>query len=136
MCIRDRSRCAANAEAAFLSNSRGMGTLSTWSGCRNSITSPALRMASQPAGTTRQWQGSAANSLSAAERVLTTYGQVMGWHKWVCLSAADRLLAADPCHCLVVPAGCDAMRRAGDVMEFRHPDQVLNVPIPRELDRK
>jgi len=51
------------------------------------------------------------------------------------LSAADRLLAADPCHCLVVPAGCDAMRRAGDVMEFRHPDQVLNVPIPRELDR-
>src|SRR5680860_413145 len=71
----------------------------------------------------------------AAERVLTTYGQVMGWHKWVCLSAADRLLAADPCHCLVVPAGCDAMRRAGDVMEFRHLDQVLNVPIPRELDR-
>src|SRR5680860_1041323 len=112
-----------------------MGTLSTWSGCRNSITSPALRMASQPAGTTRQWQGSAANSLSAAER------QTHLCHPMTCpyvvrtLSAADRLLAADPCHCLVVPAGCDAMRRAGDVMEFRHPDQVLNVPIPRELDR-
>lgn len=52
------------------------------------------------------------------------------------LAAADDLLADNPSDCLVVPAGCDAMRRAGDVLTSRYPRQVRSLSLPRQVDER
>jgi len=43
----------------------------------------------------------------------------------------NRATEAELRDCLVVPAGCDAMRRMGDLMKATYPEQVFVVPMPR-----
>jgi len=51
------------------------------------------------------------------------------------VTAAERLLAAAPAEDrVVVPGGCDAMRRAGDLLAAAYPDQVRTFRLPRFSD--
>ncbi len=49
-------------------------------------------------------------------------------------AAADHALARSIDDCLVVPAGCDAMRRLGDALAARYPDRVFALFVPRTDD--
>jgi len=46
------------------------------------------------------------------------------------VAAADELLAGSD-DCLVVPGGCDAARRMGDLLAAAYPDRVFVLPMPR-----
>ncbi|MBN1320946.1 MAG: hypothetical protein JXA87_08900, partial [Thermoleophilia bacterium] len=46
------------------------------------------------------------------------------------VSAADELLATAP-DVLVVPGGCDAARRMGDLLAATYPNRVFVLPMPR-----
>jgi 2-hydroxyglutaryl-CoA dehydratase, D-component len=56
------------------------------------------------------------------------------------LAAGERALDGDgetdgdSSDCLVVPAGCDAMRRLGDALAARYPDRVFTLFVPRTPD--
>ncbi len=56
--------------------------------------------------------------LAAGERVLDGAGKTGG----------------DPLDCMVVPAGCDAMRRLGDALAARYPERVFTLFVPRTPD--
>ncbi len=48
------------------------------------------------------------------------------------VAAADVLLSSGPPEdCLLVPGGCDAMRRLGDLLAATYPDQVFVLSMPR-----
>lgn len=47
------------------------------------------------------------------------------------VAAADVLLNEAPGDVLVVPGGCDAMRRMGDLLAATYPDQVFVLSLPR-----
>ena len=46
----------------------------------------------------------------------------------------DNKSDGDPLDCIVVPAGCDAMRRLGDALAARYPDRVFTLFVPRTPD--
>jgi len=56
------------------------------------------------------------------------------------LAAGERALERDgwtdrdPSDCVVVPAGCDAMRRLGDALAARYPGRVFTLFVPRTPD--
>ncbi|MCJ7797993.1 MAG: 2-hydroxyacyl-CoA dehydratase family protein, partial [Thermoleophilia bacterium] len=56
------------------------------------------------------------------------------------LAAGERVLdgdsekEGDSSDCVVVPAGCDAMRRLGDSLAARYPDRVFTIFVPRTPD--
>ncbi|MHB1344143.1 MAG: 2-hydroxyacyl-CoA dehydratase family protein, partial [Thermoleophilia bacterium] len=52
------------------------------------------------------------------------------------IDAGERTLAEDQSACLVVPTGCDAMRRAGDALAARYPDRVRALLVPRTDDSR
>ncbi|MBC7294049.1 MAG: hypothetical protein H5T84_08125, partial [Thermoleophilia bacterium] len=72
-------------------------------------------------------EGSAANRRDALSVHPMTCPYVTGL-----VAAADKLLSqAGEGDCLVVPGGCDAMRRLGDLLAAFYPGKVFVLPLPR-----
>ena len=88
-------------------------------------------------GYSPRWLGGAVEQVQAPQR-----REALSVHPMTCpfvtrlIGAGDLLLSeAPPEDCLVVPGGCDAMRRAGDLLSATYPNQVFVLPMPRASDR-
>ena len=92
-------------------------------------------------GYTPVWLGNHLRSAAAVSR-----RDILSVHPMTCpyvtklVAAADDLFAAAATHraadvaqsdCLVVPAGCDAMRRLGDLLAANYPERVFVLSMPR-----
>jgi hypothetical protein len=84
-------------------------------------------------GYSPRWLGNYLQSPAAPAR-----REALSIHPMTCpyvtqlVAAADALLAeAPPGDCLLVPGGCDAMRRLGDLLAATYPDRVFVLSMPR-----
>lgn len=85
-------------------------------------------------GHTPRWLGHHLRDANAPAR-----REALSVHPMTCpyvtrlVAAADGLLAGDPNgdDCLVIPGGCDAARRMGDLLEATYRDRVFVLPMPR-----
>jgi hypothetical protein len=85
------------------------------------------------AGYSPRWLGNHMVDASAPAR-----REALSIHPMTCpyvtqlVAAADTLLSEAPAEdCLVVPGGCDAMRRMGDLLAASYPERVFVVSMPR-----
>ena len=88
-------------------------------------------------GYAARWLGDAVDQNQAPQR-----REALSVHPMTCpfvtrlIAAGDLLLSeAPPGDRLVVPSGCDAMRRAGDLLSATYPGRVFVLPMPRANDR-
>ena len=88
-------------------------------------------------GYTARWLGNAVEQTQAPLR-----REALSVHPMTCpfvtrlVAAGDLLLSeAPPEDRVVVPGGCDAMRRAGDLLSATYPGRVFVLPMPRANDR-
>jgi hypothetical protein len=90
------------------------------------------------AGHSLLWLGNHLGDAAAPAR-----REALGIHPMTCpyvtrlVAAADDLLAAGPSEDgVIVPAGCDAMRRMGDLLAATYPDRVFVLPMPRSSGKE
>ena len=85
------------------------------------------------AGYSPRWLGHHLENTAAPAR-----REALSIHPMTCpyvtrlVAAADSLLSEAPAEdCLIVPGGCDAMRRMGDLLAASYPNQVFVLSMPR-----